>query len=196
MFFRSECNWCKPGFFCGFHLTEEPSHFGCWATNGVCSGYGRDSRGIRCLGFYRKFDILMTSCTEKLIFKTYYIKTIQFFFNQNFLPLTSPGIWVKAHLNSSGILLRQYSHPLDRLGRNSIASGLNPFDSKFIEVKGVPGFTKSWMGDKHYFNGNSCTLTKVKHLCLLGLFKKPIFFFKNEFFHLEAFRVADLTFSL
>ena len=84
MFFRNECNWCKPGFFCGFRLAEEPSHSGCWATNGACSGYGRDSRGTRYRGFYRKFDILMTSCTEKLISKIHYLNIIQLYFNQNF----------------------------------------------------------------------------------------------------------------
>ena len=95
MFFRNECNWCKPGFFCGFRLAEEPSHSGCWATNGVCSGYGRDSRGIRYRGFYRKFDILKTSCTGKLIFKTHYLNTIQFFFNQNFYPSPPPVLELK-----------------------------------------------------------------------------------------------------
>ena len=95
MFFRNGCNWCKPGFFCGFRLAEEPLHSGCWATNGACSGYGRDSREIRCRGFYRKFDILKTSCTEKLIFKTQYLNTIQFYFNQNIYPSPPPGLELK-----------------------------------------------------------------------------------------------------
>ena len=95
MFFRNECNWCKPGFFCGFRLAEEPSHSGCWATNGVCSGYGRDSRGIRYREFYHKFDILKTSCTGQLIFKTHYFNTIQFFFNQNIYPCPAPVFGLK-----------------------------------------------------------------------------------------------------
>ena len=95
MFFRNECNWCKPGFFCGFRLAEELSHSGCWATIDVCSGYGRDSREIRYQGFYRKFDILKTSCTGKLIFKTHYLNTIQFFFNQNIYPCPPPVFGLK-----------------------------------------------------------------------------------------------------
>ena len=86
MFFRNGCSWCKPGFFCGFRLAEEPSHSGCWATNGACSGYGRDSRGIRYRGFYRKFDILMTSCTEKLFQKLNILIQFNFISIKIFIP--------------------------------------------------------------------------------------------------------------
>ena len=86
MFFRNGCNWYKPGFFCGFRLAEEPSHSGCWATNGACSGYGRDSREIRYRGFYRKFDILKTSCTGKLILRLIIIIQFNFFSIKIFIP--------------------------------------------------------------------------------------------------------------